>query len=168
MDLDEAAVAGARANARRNGLEATFDHGDVFDALRAYAAGPPEARPDVVVVDPPKWARDRSGLGAALTKYRDLNRLAMQAAQPGGIVVTNSCSGLVSRDAFLDVLKAAALDTRKEVRILHEGGAGPDHPVSAVVPESRYLKCVFLSVGPPGSGPGSRETERAPRARRES
>jgi 23S rRNA (cytosine1962-C5)-methyltransferase len=160
MDLDEVAIERAEKNARLNGLDVDFQHGDVFDALRAYGAGPEEKRPEVVIVDPPKWARDRSGLGVAIGRYRDLNRLALLAVKPGGIVVTNSCSGLVGVKAFHEVIRDAALDTRRDVRILHEGGAGPDHPVAAVVPESRYLKCLFLAVGPTGSGPGGGERER--------
>jgi 23S rRNA (cytosine1962-C5)-methyltransferase len=163
MDLDEVAIERAERNARLNGLAVDFQHGDVFDALRAYGAGPEEKRPDVVVVDPPKWARDRSGLGVAIGRYRDLNRLALLAVKPGGILCTSSCSGLVGVKAFHDVVRDAALDTRRDVRILYEGGAGPDHPVSAVVPESRYLKCLILAVGPNGSGPGGGERERPER-----
>jgi 23S rRNA (cytosine1962-C5)-methyltransferase len=154
MDLDEEALEAARENARRNGADVRFDHGDVFDALRAYAEGPEEARPDLLVVDPPKWAKDRAGLDAALAKYRDLNRLALRAVRPGGIVATHSCSGLVGEAEFLDVIRAAALDARREVRFLRVGGAAADHPVAGTFPEGRYLKAAILAVGPEGSGPG--------------
>jgi 23S rRNA (cytosine1962-C5)-methyltransferase len=161
MDLDEEAVAHARRNAALNGLPSggavRFDHGDVFDALRAYAAGPEAERPEVVVVDPAKWARDRAGLGAALAKYRDLNRLALQAVRPDGLVLTCSCSGLVSEEAFLAVVREAALDVRREVRFLTIAGAAPDHPVAGAFPEGRYLKAVFLVAGAHGSGPGRSE-----------
>ena len=156
MDLDEMAIARGRANAKRNDLDVEFAHGDVFDALRALAKLPPEDRPEVVNVDPPKWARDRQGIGVALKRYGDLNRLALEAVRPGGIVFTHSCSGLVSPEVFRDVVQNAARDTRREVRILHEGGAAADHPVSATAPESRYLKSLLLAVGPEGSGPGAR------------
>jgi 23S rRNA (cytosine1962-C5)-methyltransferase len=146
MDLDEEAVALARRNAERNGLDARFEHGDVFDALRAYAEGPVEERPEVVVVDPPKWAKDRAGFGAALAKYRDLNRLAFRAVRPGGVVFSHSCSGLVQETDFLGVLRDAALDARLDVRFLHVGGAAPDHPVSVAFPEGRYLKSVLMVV----------------------
>ncbi|MHC5011518.1 MAG: class I SAM-dependent rRNA methyltransferase [Planctomycetota bacterium] len=169
MDLDEEALALARANAVRNDVAVAFEHGDVFDALRAYAAAGPADRPEVLVVDPPKWARDRAGLAAALTRYRDLNRLALQAVKPGGLVVTNSCSGLVSESALLGVIRDAARDTRREVRFLTVAGAAPDHPVSAVFPEGRYLKSAFLTVGPDGSGPGGgAPRERAGRGRKRS
>ncbi len=154
MDLDEEAVARAVENARENRVDVRFDHGDVFDALRAYVRVPPSDRPEVVVVDPPKWARDRAGLGAALQRYRDLNRLALDAVRPGGVVCTCSCSGLVSEETFLDVVRAAALDLGRETRVLHVGGAAPDHPVALSFPEGRYLKCVVLAVGAPRSGPG--------------
>jgi len=161
MDLDEEAVAQAGRNLALNrlpaGTEVRFDHGDVFDALRAYATGPVKERPEVVVVDPAKWARDRAGLGAALAKYRDLNRLALEAVQPGGLVLTCSCSGLVSEEMYLSVLREAALDVRREVRLLTVSGAAADHPVAAAFPEGRYLKAVFLAVGAPGSGPGRSE-----------
>ncbi|MFV1958485.1 MAG: class I SAM-dependent rRNA methyltransferase [Planctomycetota bacterium] len=155
MDLDEEAVSVACENAKRNGVEIEFEHGDVFDALRAYARASEDERPEVLIVDPPKWARDRKGLGAALARYRDLNRLALEAVRPGGVVCTSSCSGLVSEEAFLDVVRGAARDSRRAVSILAVTGAAADHPVSAVFPEGRYLKTLFLHVGPPGSGPGT-------------
>jgi 23S rRNA (cytosine1962-C5)-methyltransferase len=158
MDLDEEAVAQARRNlglcAVPAGTQVTFDHGDVFDALRAYVAGPEAERPDVLVVDPAKWARDRAGLGAAMAKYRDLNRLAFEAVRTGGLVLTCSCSGLVTEEMYLAMLRDAALDVRREVRMLSVTGAASDHPVAGAFPEGRYLKAVLLRVGPPGSGPG--------------
>jgi 23S rRNA (cytosine1962-C5)-methyltransferase len=155
MDLDEEAVDHARRNAALNDVQVAFEHGDVFDALRTLAAASPAERPDLLVLDPPKWARDRAGLPGALQRYGDLNRLALDAVRPGGLLCTCTCSGLVSEEDFLDVLRRAALDARRAVRFLHVGGAAPDHPVAANFPEGRYLSCVLATVGPPGSGPGS-------------
>jgi 23S rRNA (cytosine1962-C5)-methyltransferase len=173
MDLDEEAVAQARRNQALNGLpegRVRFDHGDVFDALRAYATGPEADRPEVLVVDPAKWARDRAGLGSALAKYRDLNRLALEAVRPGGLVLTCSCSGLVSEETYLGVVRDAALDVHREVRVLAVAGAASDHPVAGAFPEGRYLKALFLQVGGPGSGPGRSEgasyDDDGPRTRR--
>jgi 23S rRNA (cytosine1962-C5)-methyltransferase len=157
MDLDEEAIAVARENAKRNGVSVRFDHGDVFDALRALSQGPAEARPEVLIVDPPKWAKDRAGLRAALYKYADLNRLAVSAVAPGGLVLTCSCSGLVTEDLFVGMLRGVALDLRTELRFLQVGGAAPDHPVSSSFPEGRYLKAVLLEPGRPGEGPGHSE-----------
>jgi 23S rRNA (cytosine1962-C5)-methyltransferase len=154
VDLDEDALAQAAANAALNGVSVEFTHADVFSELRALAAGPVEARPDLLIVDPAKWAKERAGLAAAMHRYADLNRLALEAVAPGGLVLTNSCSGLVGEEAFLAMLRGVALDTRREVCFLHVGGAGADHPVAAAFPEGRYLKSVLLTVGPPGSGPG--------------
>ncbi|MEQ8768369.1 MAG: class I SAM-dependent rRNA methyltransferase [Planctomycetota bacterium] len=156
FDLDEEAIAMGERNAERNGLEVLFGSGDVFDALREIASLPVDERPDVVNVDPAKWARDRAGLGAALYRYRDLNRLALLAVKPGGLVGTHSCSGLVSEEMFLGVIREAALDTQREVRVLALSGAAPDHPFTMSHPEGRYLKSAFLQVGPEGSGPGNR------------
>jgi 23S rRNA (cytosine1962-C5)-methyltransferase len=157
LDLDEEAIAVARENARRNGVSVRFEHGDVFDALRALAARPAGDRPDVLIVDPPKWAKDRAGLRAAMWKYADLNRLAVSAVAEGGLVLTCSCSGLVSEEDFLGMLRGVALDLRTDVRFLHVGGAAPDHPFAASFPEGRYLKAVLLAPGRPGEGPGRSE-----------
>ena len=73
------------------------------------------------------------------------------------MVLTCSCSGLVSQDEFLGVLKAAALDLRRDLRFLHVGGAAPDHPVSSSFPEGRYLKAVLVAPGRAGEGPGRSE-----------
>ncbi len=161
MDLDEDALAVAGRNAARNGATAVrFEHGDVFDALRALAGGPEEARPDLLVVDPAKWARDRQGLRAALSKYADLNRLAVQSVKSSGFVLTCSCSGLVSEEDFLGMLRGVALDLATELRVLSVSGAAADHPVSSSFPEGRYLKAVLLSPGPKGGGPGRSEKPR--------
>ena len=154
MDLDEDALDAARKNAKLNGVEVDFRHGDVFDALRAFQAGPPGERPDLLIVDPAKWARDRAGLKAALWKYSDLNRAAFQAVAEGGLVLTCSCSGLVSPEEFVGLLRGVALDLRCEVRFLGVHGAAPDHPVSSSFPEGRYLKAVLLAPGRMGEGPG--------------
>ena len=88
VDLDETAIAVAQENARRNDAKVEFRHADVFDVLRSLAAGPPDARPDLLIVDPAKWAKDRAALRAAMAKYADLNRLALTAVADGGLVLT--------------------------------------------------------------------------------
>ena len=105
----------------------------------------------------------------ALYRYADLNRLALQAVRPGGLVVTSSCSGLVSEEAFLGLIRSAALDTRRAVRFLRISGAGADHPIAANFPEGKYLKTVFMTVGEEGSGPGNdpQDTQPDPRGRDE-
>ena len=157
MDLDEGALEVGAENARRNDVRVDFRHGDVFDALRAMSDRRPEDRPDLLIVDPAKWAKERAALGAAMAKYADLNRLALSAVAPGGVVLTCSCSGLVAPDDFVGMLRGVALDLRTDLRFLHIGGAAPDHPYSSTFPEGRYLKCVLIAPGRPGEGPGRSE-----------
>jgi 23S rRNA (cytosine1962-C5)-methyltransferase len=157
VDLDERAIETARETAAVNGCRVEFRHADVFDVLRALAAGPATARPDLLIVDPAKWAKDRAGLSAAMAKYADLNRLAFTAVAEGGLVLTCSCSGLVSPDDFVGTLRGVALDLRTELRFLQVAGAAPDHPVSSSFPEGRYLKAVLAVPGPRGAGPGRSE-----------
>ncbi len=160
MDLDEEALEVGKRNAKTNGVEVEFRHGDVFDALRALAAGPPADRPELLIVDPAKWAKDKKGLGAAMAKYTDLNRLAFQAVAEGGLVLTCSCSGMVSPDDFVGMLRGVALDLRTDLRFLNVGGAGLDHPFSSSFTEGRYLKSVLVSPGRAGDGPGRSERPR--------
>ena len=82
----------------------------------------------------------------ALKKYLDMNKLALGAVKPGGIFLTCSCTGLVSEEQFLDMLRRAAFYAGRTVQVLKVSGAGADHPWQAQVPESRYLKAVFCRV----------------------
>lgn len=144
MDLDEDAVAVAKANARRNRLDIDVRHGDVFHGLRALDELPVGERPEVLVLDPPKWAKARDGLAAALARYRDLNRLGLHVLPVGGVLVTHSCSGLVSEEAFLGMLADAGRDAGVEAQVIRVAGAAPDHPFDLRAPEGRYLKHVAL------------------------
>lgn len=151
MDLDEDAIAAGKRNAKLNAeaigtTELEFEHGDVFDALRGMLAKPVEERPEVLVLDPAKWAKARGGLGAALARYRDLNRLGFEAVAPGGLVITHTCSGLVSEEMFLEVLSDAAREAGREVAVVRVAGASPDHPFALRAPEGRYLNSIALSV----------------------
>ncbi|GAB4139194.1 MAG: class I SAM-dependent rRNA methyltransferase [Planctomycetota bacterium] len=142
VDLDEYAVARAKANLARNRLRGEVEHGDAFDALRAVRRGDF----DLVVLDPPKWVPNRAALEDGLRRYRDLNRLALEKLRPGGILITCSCSGSVSPRAFAGVLMDAAADAGVDARILRMSGAAPDHPVALECPETAYLKAAFLEV----------------------
>jgi len=145
VDLDEEAVAQARGNLGLNGSpkSVSFLHGDAFDALRDAAPG----EWDVILCDPPKLAASRAELPGALRKYEDMNALAFGKIAPGGLVVSCSCSGLVSEGDFLGVLSRAALKAGRDVRVLEVGGAAPDHPWALHHPAGRYLKVVWSEVG---------------------
>ncbi|HSX60872.1 MAG TPA: class I SAM-dependent rRNA methyltransferase [Tahibacter sp.] len=145
VDLDEEILEVAESNARLNKVKVRFVQADIFHWLRDVASGRAEQF-DVVVLDPAKMTRDREQVIPALKKYLDMNKLALGAVKPGGIFVTCSCTGLVSEEQFLDMLRRAAFYSNRTVQVLKVTGAGPDHPWQAHVPESRYLKAVFCRV----------------------
>src|SRR5690606_37918157 len=101
---------------------------------------------DVVVLDPAKMTRDREQVIPALKKYLDMNKLALGVVKPGGLFATLSCTGLVSEEQSLDLLRRAAFYAGRTVQVLKVAGAGAVHPFLAHVPESRYLKAVFCRV----------------------
>lgn len=144
VDIDEAVIGIARDNAHLNGVRPRFVHADIFPWLRDAAARGEQY--DVVVLDPAKMTRDREQVIPALKKYLDMNKLALGVVKPGGLLATFSCTGLVSEEQFLDMLRRAAFFAGRSVQVLRVAGAGPDHPFMADVPESRYLKAVFCRV----------------------
>ena len=101
---------------------------------------------DSVILDPAKMTRDREQVIPALKKYLDMNKLAMGVVKPGGVFVTCSCTGLVSEEQFLDMIRRAAFYANRKVQILEVRGAGADHPWMAHAQDSRYLKAVFCRV----------------------
>ena len=144
MDLDEAAIAQAERNAKRNGLagKVKFVHADVFEHLRALRGDAPE----LVIVDPAKQASSREDVPKALGYYRDLNALVYEKAARDALVLSCSCTGMVSESAFLDVLAQAAVGARRSVTFLEMHGAPADHPVPSDFPQARYLKVVLARV----------------------
>jgi 23S rRNA (cytosine1962-C5)-methyltransferase len=121
-----------------------FVQADIFPWLRETMAH--NQRHDVVVLDPSKQTRDREDVEGALKKYLDMNRLALQAVEPGGLFLTCSCTGLVSEDTFLDVVRRAAWQAGRTLQVFRLSGAAPDHPFLAHVREGRYLKAIWCRV----------------------
>jgi 23S rRNA (cytosine1962-C5)-methyltransferase len=144
VDLDEEALTLAKQNANLNQARIRFVQADLFAWLREIL--PSGQRFDVVVLDPSKQTRDREEVSFALKRYLDMNRLALQAVNPGGIFLTCSCTGLVSEDTFLETLRRAAWQAGRPLQIFKIAGAAPDHPFLVHVPEGRYLKAVFCRV----------------------
>jgi 23S rRNA (cytosine1962-C5)-methyltransferase len=144
VDIDEDVLAIARGNAKLNDARIKFVQADLFPWLRD--AGNRGDLFDVVVLDPAKMTRDRDQVIPALKKYLDMNKLALGVVKPGGLLATFSCTGLVSEEEFLGMLRRAAFYAGRTVQVLKVAGAGPDHPFLAQVPESRYLKAVFCRV----------------------
>lgn len=145
VDLDEEILGIAEQNARLNKVKVKFIQADIFAWLRDVA-GNPQKKFDVVILDPAKMTRDREQVIPALKKYLDMNKLALGAVKPGGIFLTCSCTGLVSEEQFLDMLRRAAFYANRTVQVIKVSGAGPDHPWQAHVPESRYLKAALCRV----------------------
>ena len=145
IDVSAPALEVAAENARRNGHDRIgWRAGDALAVLPELAeAG---ERFDLIVLDPPRFAQSRKGLAQALRGYAFLNEAAARLLSPGGVLVTCSCSGRVSRDEFVRMLAAVAAATGRDLQIFAATGAGPDHPVSAACPESDYLKCFFCRV----------------------
>lgn len=145
VDSSEKAVAMARANAELNGrANCRFQTGDCFEVMESLVAD--GERFGAVILDPPKFARSRSALQEALRAYHWLNRLAVQLLEPGGILVTCSCSGHVRREDFFDMLLGVAQQTGRDIQVLDQRGASPDHPTAVTCPESEYLKCFLCRV----------------------
>ncbi|MET0332510.1 MAG: class I SAM-dependent rRNA methyltransferase [Dyella sp.] len=144
VDMDPGILEIARANAQANGVDVSFQQADIFDWLRDAAARGEQY--DAVVLDPAKLTRDRSKVFDALKKYFAMNRMALEVIPPGGLLVSCSCTGLVSEADFLEMLRRVALNAGREIQVLHVAGAGADHPVRADVPEGRYLKAVFCRI----------------------
>ena len=144
IDIDEAVLDIARGNAKLNDARVRFIQADIFPWLREAAINGEQF--DVVVLDPAKMTRDREQVIPALKKYLDMNKLALGVSKPGGLLATFSCTGLVSEEQFLDMLRRAAFYAGRTVQVLKVSGAGADHPYLAHVQESRYLKAVFCRV----------------------
>ena len=114
---------------------------DVFDYLRAV-----DRSYELVVLDPPKFARHLSEVPRAARGYKDINRAAMKKIEAGGILFTFSCSNAVDARLFRQIVFAAAADAGRQVQVLHVLSAGPDHPVNLAHPEGEYLKGLALKV----------------------
>lgn len=142
VDTAAGAVACAGENATRNGVQdrCSFECAEVEDVLRR------EGKYDVIVLDPPAFAKGRDQQRQALTRYQGLNEMALGALEPGGILITASCSHFVEDAAFLDMLKRAGAASGRMLQLLELRGAAPDHPVLLSMPETRYLKCAILRV----------------------
>jgi 23S rRNA (cytosine1962-C5)-methyltransferase len=147
FDSSQKAVDLASANAQLNGVaNVGFQTGDAFETLTSLAAA--GERFGAVILDPPKFARTRSAREEALRAYHWLNRTAIGLLEPDGILVTCSCSGMVTREDFLAVLVGAAQQSHRQLQVLEQRGASPDHPVAVNCLESEYLKCfVCRAVG---------------------
>ncbi|MGO9426483.1 MAG: class I SAM-dependent rRNA methyltransferase [Steroidobacteraceae bacterium] len=144
VDSSAAALDLAASNAERNSIALTTRKGDAFDVLEALAKE--GAQFDIVIVDPPAFAKRKKDLPKALAAYKRLNQLAMQLLAGEGILVSCSCSYHVSAAELQEAIAKAARGADKHLQILEMGGQAPDHPVHPAIPETRYLKAYFCRV----------------------
>ena len=145
VEQDETAAARIGENAERNGRHnITVVHGNVFDVLsEADRSG---RKFDTIVIDPPGFTKRHEGMKSAYRAYFELNLRALRCLNPEGILVTCSCSGKIDLAEFEAMVTGAAEDAKRSVQLLERRGAGVDHPVTLGLPESEYLKALFLRV----------------------
>jgi 23S rRNA (cytosine1962-C5)-methyltransferase len=143
VEISEAAAAQIKAHAALNGRDnIEIVVANAFDYLRA--AVDDGRHFDIVVLDPPSFARSKDAIESALRGYKEINLRAMLLLGPGGYLITASCSHHVSEDKFEQMLESAAADARRRFQIVERRGASRDHPVLLGLPETRYLKCFIL------------------------
>jgi 23S rRNA (cytosine1962-C5)-methyltransferase len=151
IDSSGPALAGARANMALNAANPLFEasraewlEGDVFEALRTFRK---EGRTfDLIVLDPPKFAPSAAHAERAARAYKDINLHGFRLLNPGGHLLTYSCSGGIGLELFQKIVAGAAVDAGRDARILQRLSAGPDHPVALHFPEGEYLKGLLVQV----------------------
>ncbi len=146
LDASQPAIDAARANALRNGMNdrCKFEAGDAFETLRRFGADGRQF--DLIVLDPPPFAKNRKQVEDALRGYREINLRALRMLQPGGLLVTCSCSHHVSEEMLDDAIRLAARDAGRILRLRSIPGQPPDHPILLSTPETLYLKVRLLEV----------------------
>ena len=149
IDSSAPALDGARRNLAMNpqldASRAEWLQADVFEALRALKSE--GRRFDLIVLDPPKFAPSAAHADRASRAYKDINLFGFRLLNPGGILMTYSCSGGIGLELFQKIVAGAAIDAGVDARILHRLSAAADHPIGLAVPEGEYLKGLALQVG---------------------
>jgi 23S rRNA (cytosine1962-C5)-methyltransferase len=145
VDSSGPALAHARRNAQRNSLaNIEFREANIFDLLPELWAG--KRRFQTIVLDPPAFAKSRGHVDAAARAYKDVNLKALRLLDPGGVLITCSCSFHFSEADLLQVVAAASLDAGCRLRVLERRTQSRDHPILLTVPETHYLKCLIVQV----------------------
>jgi 23S rRNA (cytosine1962-C5)-methyltransferase len=142
FDVSEDAVARLRQHARQNGVVVDARVGNVFDELRGLERL--GERFDTIVLDPPAFAKSKAAVAKAASGYKEINLRALKLLNPGGTLVTCSCSYNVNEAEFAEIVYRAAIDAKAQVTVVEKRMQGRDHPVLLGVPETYYLKCFIL------------------------
>lgn len=146
LDVSLDTLAMARTQATMNKVEdrCTYRQADAFEEMRKLVkAG---RRYDLVILDPPAFARSKQALAGALTGYKDVNLLGLKLLKPEGFLVTSSCSHPVSEADLWKSIRLAARDAKRDIRLIEQRGQSADHPILASMPETRYLKCFIVQA----------------------
>ena len=145
VDMAPAAIEAARKNRDLNGTaNVYFREGNTFDVLKEYdEAG---RRFQMIILDPPAFAKNRDSLPAAHRGYKEINLRALKLLQPGGYLITCSCSYHVNEPLFLQIVAEAANDAKRNVTVVERRTQAQDHPILLTMPETHYLKCMIIRV----------------------
>lgn len=146
LDISENAIIQARQNAELNGLQevCTFETLNAFDVLKTWAK---EARQyDVVILDPPAFAKNRENIQKAIAGYKEINLRGMKLVRKGGFLVTASCTSLISPDLFLKIVEEAAMDSKRKLRQVTYQTQASDHPIIPGLENTQYLKFLIVQV----------------------
>lgn len=146
IDISDQAINLANENAKLNNVENKCEWitGNIFDLLPEYVKQ--QKKYDVIILDPPSFAKTKSSIDSAKRGYKEINLRAMKLLNKGGILVTCSCSNHIDWITFESIINQAAIDTKKQVKVLEKRGAGLDHPTLLSFPEGNYLKCLILEI----------------------
>jgi 23S rRNA (cytosine1962-C5)-methyltransferase len=142
LDVSEEAVARVKQNAARNAVAVDARLGNVFDELRGFERL--GERFDTIVLDPPAFAKNKAAVANARAGYKEINLRALKLLNPGGALITCSCSYHINEAAFAEIVYEASVDAQTHVSVVEKRMQGRDHPVLLGVPETYYLKCFIL------------------------
>jgi 23S rRNA (cytosine1962-C5)-methyltransferase len=144
VSLDALSIAQKHAEMNQVGDRCSYRQADAFEGMRLLERQ--GRRYDLVVLDPPAFARSKQAVARALAGYKDVNLLGMRLTRPEGFLVTSSCSHHVSEEALWGAITRAGRDAKRTIRLLEQRGQASDHPILAAMPETRYLKCFILQI----------------------
>jgi 23S rRNA (cytosine1962-C5)-methyltransferase len=146
LDISASAVQQATENAAINGLQdiCSFREINAFDALKQWSRE--DRRWDVVMLDPPSFAKTRDNVEKAISGYKEINLRGMKLVKPGGFLVTSSCTNLVQPGLFLDIIDMAARDARRRIRQVEFRAQSADHPIIRGLENTNYLKFLIVQV----------------------
>jgi len=143
IEMAPAAIQAARQNQNLNGISNVhFREGNTFDVLKEYDEA--KRRFTMIILDPPAFAKNRDSIPAAQRGYKEINLRALKLLEPGGYLVTCSCSYHVTEPLFLQIIAEAANDAKRNVAVVERRTQSQDHPVLLTMPETHYLKCIII------------------------